>query len=100
LGEGSAGPVLDAISEIFGTQAAETIRRRAGRPEKAERKVNQTLRLDPDVLNAYKQEGPGWQTHMNAVLREHMPRHETRPLERFGDAKMEASRSGAPRGRR
>jgi uncharacterized protein (DUF4415 family) len=72
----TARPALDAIAEIFGAQAAEAIRRRPGRPVKADRKVNQTLRLDPDVLDAYKQEGPGWQAHMNEVLRQHMPRHE------------------------
>jgi uncharacterized protein (DUF4415 family) len=37
--------------------------------------VNQTLRLDPDVLDAYRRQGPGWQAQMNAVLRQHMPRH-------------------------
>jgi uncharacterized protein (DUF4415 family) len=71
----TAKPALDAIAEIFGAQAAEAIRRRGGRPAKADRKVNQTLRLDPDVLDAYKQKGPGWQAHMNEVLRQHMPRH-------------------------
>jgi len=71
----TARPAIEAIGEIFGAQAAEAIRRRAGRPAKADRKVNQTLRLDPDVLDAYRQEGPGWQVHMNEVLRQHMPRH-------------------------
>ena len=46
-----------------------------GRPPRADRKVNQTLRLDPDVLEAYRREGPGWQALMNEVLRQHMPRH-------------------------
>ena len=69
----TARPALDAIAEIFGAEAADTIRRRVGRPAKADRKVNQTLRLDPDVLEAYRREGPGWQAHMNAVLRQHMP---------------------------
>ncbi len=40
---------------------------------KANRKVNQTIRLDPDVIAAYQQKGRGWQTPINAVLREHMP---------------------------
>ena len=71
-----ARPALDAIAEIFGAQAAEAIRRRPGRPAKPDRKVNQTLRLDPDVVDAYRQKGPGWQAHMNDVLRQHMPRHE------------------------
>ena len=46
------------------------------RPAKADRKVNQTLRLDADVLEAYRGEGSGWQTRMNAVLRAHMPKVE------------------------
>jgi uncharacterized protein (DUF4415 family) len=49
------------------------MRRRPGRPEKADKKINQTLRLDADVLNAYRQEGRGWQTRINQVLRDHMP---------------------------
>jgi uncharacterized protein (DUF4415 family) len=70
----TARSALDAIADIFGEPSAEAIRRRGGRPAKADRKINQTLRLDPDVLNAYKQKGPGWQAHMNEVLRLHMPR--------------------------
>jgi len=68
-----ARPALEAIAEIFGERAAASIRRRPGRPAKPDRKVNQTLRLDPDVLAAYKQQGPGWQAHMNNVLRQNMP---------------------------
>ena len=44
-----------------------------GRPPKQERKVSQTLRLDPDVLEAYKREGKGWQARINEVLGQHMP---------------------------
>jgi uncharacterized protein (DUF4415 family) len=69
----TARPALDAIAESFGAPAAEAIRRRPGRPAKPDRKVNQTLRLDPDVLEAYRRQGPGWQAQMNAVLRRHMP---------------------------
>jgi uncharacterized protein (DUF4415 family) len=69
-----ARPALEVIAEKFGEQAAEALRR-GGRPRKPDRKVNQTLRLDPDVLEAYRREGPGWQAHMNDVLRQHMPRH-------------------------
>ena len=71
----TARPALHTIAEIFGTQAAEAIRLRRGRRVKADRKVNQTLRLEPSALDAYKREGAGWQAHMNAVLRQHMPRH-------------------------
>jgi uncharacterized protein (DUF4415 family) len=72
----SARPALEAIAEAFGPHVAEGLRRGRGRPSKADRKVNQTLRLDRDVLEAYKNEGNGWQARMNQVLREHMPVHQ------------------------
>nr|WP_082049323.1 BrnA antitoxin family protein [Sphingomonas melonis] len=41
-----------------------------GRPplrEQAKRQV--TLRLDPDVIERFRADGPGWQGRMNAALR-------------------------------
>jgi uncharacterized protein (DUF4415 family) len=69
-----ARPVQNVIAKVFGTRTAEKFRRGRGRPEKANRKINQTLRLDPDVLAAYRHQGSGWQTRINEVLREHMPK--------------------------
>jgi uncharacterized protein (DUF4415 family) len=69
----NALPALTVIGDMFGATAAEALRRGPGRPPKPDRKVNQTLRLDADVLEAYRRQGPGWQTHMNDVLRTHMP---------------------------
>lgn len=69
-----ARPALEVIAEVFGPKSAEALRRGRGRPVKSERKVNQTLRLDPDVLEAYRLQGSGWQTRINEVLREHMPK--------------------------
>lgn len=40
-----------------------------GRPKSPKPKVSTTIRLDPDVLDAFKKEGPGWQSRMNAALR-------------------------------
>jgi uncharacterized protein (DUF4415 family) len=68
-----ARPALAVFSDVFGPKAAEMLRRGRGRPVKADKKVNQTLRLDADLLDAYRQSGPGWQALMNQVLREHMP---------------------------
>ena len=70
-----ARPALEVLAEVFGSTAAESIRRGRGRPAKVDKKVNQTLRLDADVLDAYRQQGSGWQTRINQVLREHMPEH-------------------------
>ena len=56
------------IGEIFGLEAAQAIARRRGRPRKASPRISQTLRLNADVVDAYR----GWQARINAVLREHM----------------------------
>ena len=40
-----------------------------GRPKAAVTKVSTTIRLDPDVLAAFKADGPGWQTRINQALR-------------------------------
>ena len=66
-----ARPALEVIAEMLGPEVAESLRR--GRPAKVDKKVNQTLRLDPDVLAAYRQSGKGWQARINEVLRAHMP---------------------------
>jgi uncharacterized protein (DUF4415 family) len=38
-------------------------------PGKKPAKVAVTLRLDPDVIDAFKAKGPGWQTRINQALR-------------------------------
>jgi uncharacterized protein (DUF4415 family) len=68
-----ARPALEMVGEVFGARAGAEVRRGRGRPLKEDRKVNQTLRIDPDVLEAYRQQGKGWQTRINIVLRQHMP---------------------------
>jgi uncharacterized protein (DUF4415 family) len=72
-----ARPAADVLPRFIGEKATqELIRRSRGRPPKADRKVNQTLRLDPDVLEAFRQEGAGWQARINEILRENMPRRQ------------------------
>jgi uncharacterized protein (DUF4415 family) len=71
----SALPAADALPKFIGENATrELIRRGRGRPPKADKKVNQTLRLDVDVVEAYRQQGRGWQARINEILRENMPR--------------------------
>lgn len=45
------------------------IQRRRGRPVQPQPKAPVTMRLDADVLAAWKATGPGWQTRMNDALR-------------------------------
>lgn len=54
------------------TTPEQIMARKPGRPAgttKANAKVRTTLRLDPDVLQAFKAHGAGWQTRINDVLR-------------------------------
>ena len=47
------------------------LRAKRGRPAKPpeERKEQIALRVDKDVLEWYREQGAGWQTRMNAVLK-------------------------------
>ncbi len=40
-----------------------------GRPKADRPKVSTTIRLDPEVLDRFKADGPGWQSRINAALR-------------------------------
>ena len=40
-----------------------------GRPKADVTKISATLRLDPDILVAFRASGPGWQSRINAALR-------------------------------
>jgi hypothetical protein len=46
--------------------AAKAVVRR-GRPPKPDRKQTTTLRLDPDVIEYFRKDGPGWQTRIGEV---------------------------------
>jgi len=43
---------------------------RVGRPKSENPKVSTTIRLDQDVLEGFRKTGPGWQSRINAALRE------------------------------
>jgi len=44
--------------------------KRMGRPPSANPKRATTIRLSPDVIDAFRATGKGWQTRIDAVLRE------------------------------
>jgi uncharacterized protein (DUF4415 family) len=51
-------------------EARVEMRRRRGRPVGSGTKISTTIRLDTDVLAAFKASGAGWQTRINDALRE------------------------------
>jgi uncharacterized protein (DUF4415 family) len=57
-----------AVFEVNGVERPKPMRR--GRPKADHPKIAVKLRLDPDVLEGFRASGPGWQTRINAALRE------------------------------
>lgn len=52
----------------------EAYRKQRGRPVGSD-KESTTIRFDRDVLAAFRAAGPGWQTRMNAALRDWLNKH-------------------------
>ena len=49
--------------------------KRRGRPAGSGNKEQIAIRFDSDVLAAFRAAGPGWQTRMNAALRDWLKTH-------------------------
>ena len=60
-------PFKDAFPELH-----ESWKRSRGRPAKAPPKQRLTLRLDADIVAWLKQQGAGYQTRINSILRQAM----------------------------
>ncbi|MCP5175513.1 MAG: BrnA antitoxin family protein [Moraxellaceae bacterium] len=50
-------------------------KRAVGRPVSNNPKVSTTVRLSPEVIAYFKATGKGWQTRLDAVLREYLQTH-------------------------
>jgi uncharacterized protein (DUF4415 family) len=59
----------DLSQSPWAEMLAETPVRR-GRPKIQKPKVSTTIRLDADVLDRFRAEGPGWQSRINEALRD------------------------------
>lgn len=46
---------------------------RGGRPKAEKTKEHLTLRVDADIVAAFRASGAGWQTRINDILRANMP---------------------------
>ena len=65
-----ARPASEVLPEILGPEvAAEFLKPRQRGPQKKPRKTSTTIRLDAEILEAFKAMGKGWQTRMNNVLK-------------------------------
>ena len=69
-------PATEALPEIFGaTLAAEMLKPKCWRPRTDTPKVFTGIRLDADVLEAFRATGKGWQTRMNNALKDWLKGH-------------------------
>jgi uncharacterized protein (DUF4415 family) len=70
-----ARPATEVLPQLFGKEVAEAMLKPRGRPKSANPKTALKLRIDPDVVEAYKSQGDGWQTRMNDALRDYAKAH-------------------------
>lgn len=69
-----ARPASEVLPELFGAQVAKSMLKPRGK-QVAPTKQAVTVRYSPDVLEAFKATGAGWQTRMNDALRDWLRTH-------------------------
>ena len=66
----------DVLPGLVGPSAAqELLKPRRGRPPSENPKEHVNIRLDADVVSAFKSTGSGWQTRLNDALRDWLRTH-------------------------
>ncbi len=72
--ESQAKPAHEALpAQMF--EALVAMKRPRGRPKSETTKVFTAIRLDADLLSAFKATGKGWQTRVNSALRQYIHEH-------------------------
>ena len=66
----------DVLPDLVGIDAAqELLRPKRGRPRSINPKEHVNIRLDADVVRAFRSTGKGWQTRLNDALRDWLSTH-------------------------
>ncbi|MCK0715962.1 BrnA antitoxin family protein [Chromohalobacter sarecensis] len=64
------------MAEVLPVDLQRTIRQRGQRGrQEAPTKVKTTMRLSPDVIDHFKEQGPGWQSRIDQALKEYIREH-------------------------
>lgn len=71
----SARPASDVLPKLFGAKAAKQMLKPRGRPHAEVVKDRITIRLSPDVTAAFRASGDGWQTRIDAALKDWLRTH-------------------------
>ncbi|CAM4199293.1 BrnA antitoxin of type II toxin-antitoxin system [Bordetella tumbae] len=67
---------IAADSDTYELTAADLKQmKKVGRPKATTTKERITIRLSPDVVDAFRAEGSGWQTRMDDALRQWLKEH-------------------------
>jgi uncharacterized protein (DUF4415 family) len=71
-----ARPAKDVLADLMGADVAkEMLKPKRGRPPASRPKEHVNIRLDADILDAFKDRGVGWQTRINTALRDWLKTH-------------------------
>lgn len=70
-----ARPAHALLPEIFSKPRAESLLLPRGRPKAEVTKVRVGIRLSPAVIDHFKATGSGWQTRIDAALRQFINEH-------------------------
>lgn len=69
-------PASEVLPDILGAElAAEMLKSKGGRPKSESPKVFTGIRLDAEVLAAFRATGKGWQTRINDALKAWLSEH-------------------------
>lgn len=70
-----ARPAHEVLPKLFSPARTDALLAPRGRPKADVTKVRVGIRLSPDVLAHFKAEGDGWQTRIDAALRQFIQEH-------------------------
>lgn len=62
-------------SELLSQELQKTLGMRLRGPQKAPTKISTTIRLSSDVVQAFRATGDGWQTRVDAALKDWLKTH-------------------------
>jgi uncharacterized protein (DUF4415 family) len=65
-----ARPASEVLSQLFSPERTHSLLTTRGRPKADVTKVRVGIRLSPDVIAHFKAGGNGWQTRIDAALRQ------------------------------
>lgn len=73
-----ARPASEALPQIFGAKVAQEMLKPRGRPRAEHPKERINIRLSHEVVEHFKSSGDGWQTRIDAALRQFITEHPSR----------------------